>query len=305
MKTSQSNRVNMFRTVVQFCTDNAAVTAVITAFAAVLAIVKNKLVLIDQLNQIALGGTQGVTLDTKALRNTMTQIAFKCSSALFAYADSINNNTLKTLVDYSISDLNRLKKEEITDICQTIHDASNTHIAAAAAFGYAAGDVTDLQTAIDLFRPVSQNPRQAVIARKTANKNVSVLVSNVNSQLFKKQMDKMALTLKSTAPDFVQGYFSAREVINLGTSTTRLIGTVQGATNNPLYYVLVQLQELNSGTHIYQTHTLPDGTFIIEGIHPADYAVTYSSNGYQTQTISPVHFAAGATITQTIVLITN
>ena len=302
MNTSQSNRVNMIRTVVQFCDDNVLVTAAITAFANVLAIVKNKLVLIDQLNQIAVGKTKGVTSDTRAIRATMTDIAFKCASALSAYADSVHNNTLKTLVDYPLSDLQRLRKEEVDDVCQTIHDAANTHIAAAGAFGYVLSDVTDLQTAIDLFRPVSQNPRQAVIARKTANKNVTVLINDITLDFFKQQMDRMAKTLKSTAPDFVTGYFSAREVINLGTSITRIIGAVQNATSSPLYGVLVHLQELNGGTHVYETYSHIDGTFILEGIHPADYTITYSLATYETQTTAPIHFAAGATISQTVTM---
>src|SRR5688572_15133912 len=107
-----SNLINMVRTVFNYCTDNAAATAGIAAFAPAKADVGNKLVLVDSLTQIVEGTSKGVTLDTILIRDAMTQIAFKCGSGVAGYAGSINNNTLRLKVDFSIPKLNRFRKDE-------------------------------------------------------------------------------------------------------------------------------------------------------------------------------------------------
>jgi hypothetical protein len=134
MKKYLSNLVNMIRATLLYCANNAAATAIIANFAAAKSALDTKLVLIDQLSQIANASTKGVTLDTNAIRKAMTDIAFKCCNALTAYAVSVNNNTLKQKVNFSKTALNRLKKDEIDDTCQTIHDEADLNIAAAGGF---------------------------------------------------------------------------------------------------------------------------------------------------------------------------
>ena len=53
MQNRDTNRLNMIRTTILWCTNNASATATIPAFAAVKATVETKLSIIDQLNQKA------------------------------------------------------------------------------------------------------------------------------------------------------------------------------------------------------------------------------------------------------------
>jgi len=41
----------------------------------------------------------------------MTDLAFKCGNATVAYANSVHNNTLKALVNYTETKLHGMKKE--------------------------------------------------------------------------------------------------------------------------------------------------------------------------------------------------
>src|SRR3990172_256316 len=104
--TRLNNRINMIGTSIGFCDANAAPTAGIPAWAAALADVKAKKVLIDGYNQIGGGTTTGVTTDTKLLKLTMTGMAWKCARATLGFANSINDNTLRAIVKISESDLN-------------------------------------------------------------------------------------------------------------------------------------------------------------------------------------------------------
>jgi hypothetical protein len=168
METRETNRVNMIRTTLNYCTNNPNPTSGIGAFAGVKTTAENKLILIDQLDQIVIRSVKDVTLDTILIRNTMSNIALKCGDAVSAYASTINNNVLRGKVTYTLPQLNRLKKDEVDDVCQTIHDEANANILTAGPFGYTATDVTDLNTAIQLYRTSMQDPRSFTVTKKTS-----------------------------------------------------------------------------------------------------------------------------------------
>src|SRR6478609_3328759 len=100
MEKPTRNSVNMIRTTLSYCGNNTSATSGITAFAGVKGTADNKLVLIDQLNQIASSTSVGVTLDTKVIQAAMISIARKCGNAVGAYAASVNNNTLRIKVSF-------------------------------------------------------------------------------------------------------------------------------------------------------------------------------------------------------------
>ena len=185
MDNKSSNRANMIRTTETFCLTNTSATSAINAFAPALAVVTSKRTLIDQLDQIVMGTTTGVTLDTNLIRKTMTDIAVRCAAATFAYAAFAKNNTLKAQVNFTEAKLNALKKEEVDDVCQTIHDATNANIANAQNYGASPGDVSALQIAINLYRTSVQNPRQAKITKDDAARQIKELIRDIMDNSFR------------------------------------------------------------------------------------------------------------------------
>ncbi len=302
MKNSTTNLLNMIRATLLYCTNNAAITALIAAFAAAKTAIDNKMVLISQLEQIALGTSIGVTLDTNEIRTAMTNIAFKCCNALTAYAASVNNNTLLLKVNYTASDFTRFKKEEIEAICQTIHNEANTNLVAAGPFGYDATDVSDLQTAINLYGTSIQNPRQSVISKSLALVQIDSMVRDIIDRGFKLGLDKMTNTLKLSHPVFVTGYFKAREILNIGTTSAKIRGSVHNPLGTVLFGVRVYLTQSGQNTVILETTTDLNGKFSINHIPAADYDVHYQFEGYQSFTETDLHIPAGKEFTRNTTL---
>jgi len=298
MDNKSANRVNMIRTTATFCGNNTGATSGITAFAGVLSLVQNNLVLINGLDQIILGTTTGVTLDTNQLRRAMTVFAFHCASATYAYAASANNNTLKAIVNFTEDRLNRLKKDEVDDACEAIFNAINANQAAVTPFGAGPGDATSLQTAIGLYRTGMQNPRQAIITKSNAVEQLETTIRNTINDLLKDQMNRMVNTLKVSNNNFWSLYFKAREVIDLGSTTAKFRGTVFDNNSNELAGVLVTLRIAGQPAVAYQFTTLADGAFNIPGIAVNDYDITFEKAGFQTISDLNVHFAAGQEITR-------
>lgn len=69
--------MNMIAAVINFYDVNTAAVAGIPAFATTMTDVKTKKTLIDNLNIVAGGSTEGVTLDTNNIRRAMEALALK------------------------------------------------------------------------------------------------------------------------------------------------------------------------------------------------------------------------------------
>jgi len=304
MDNVSSNQTNMIRTTESFSINNASDTSGIPAFAPVVGVVTSKRTLIDQLDQIINGTTKGVTLDTILLRKTMTDIAVRCAAATFAYAASQSNNTLKAQVDFTETKLNAKKKDEVDDVCQTIREVTDANIANVSNYGVSAGDTSSLQTAINLYRTSMQNPRQAKITKDEATNEIKKLIRDVIDNSFKDQMDKMVNTLKYSNPRFVSRYFSAREIINLGSTTAKLRGNVFiDADENPAVNATVILFVTGETTPAYQTKTNTEGYFTLPNLAENDYDLKIILPTFQDYFESAIHIAKGKEIKRQVTLI--
>lgn len=220
MRTQDLNRVNMIRTTCAYCDDNAAATAAITNYAAVVTEAKNKLVLIDNLNIVAGGTSTGVTIDTNNVRNAMMLLTEKLCNGLQAYGGATNNNTIIAAAKYSFSSLSKLAKEDVDDVCEGVYNLANANSGALASYGINPTDISDTITAISLYRTDSDNPRQKIIQQKVANDQIPPIIKDIIDNLFTRQLDKLTNTLKSSNQPYIDGYYGARTIIDLGTQHT-------------------------------------------------------------------------------------
>jgi len=271
MQNRDSNRANMLRTTANFCADNTSATSAIPAFATALTDTQAQIKLLDQLNEIDIGTTKGVTLDTNTLRKTMTLLAVKCASATFAYADSKKNNTLKAKVNFTEQKLNAYRKEVVDDLCQNIRDAANANIANVQNWGATPSDVSDLQTAISIYRNATANPRNAIIKRSDAKRQIKTIIRQLIDVNLKSRMDKMVSTLTLTNPTFVNQYFLAREIIDVGTHHTRFTGIITATNKKLLASAEIILKKTGEQIIAYQTKPKANGKFSLNKISPAIY----------------------------------
>jgi hypothetical protein len=302
METISANRVNMIRTTLNYCTNNPNPTSGILAFAGVKTTTENKLLLIDQLDQIVVRSVKDVTLDTILIRKAMSNIALKCGDAVSAYATGINNNVLRGKVTYTLPQLNRFKKDEVDDICQVIHDEANSNILLAGPFGYTATDVTDLLTAITLYRASMQDPRAFTVSKKQAVANIKLLIREIIDINLKGQLDKMVNTVKATAPDFVQGYYFSREIIDLGSTTAKVRGIIRNPEGTFLAGAKFYLTITGQTTKVGESLADSLGKYGIANLPANDYDLYWENLGYITQTETNVHISAGKEITRNITL---
>jgi len=298
MQNITANRVNMTRTTLNHCTLNPTPTSGIPAFAIVMGTAVNKLILIDQLTQFTNRKIIDVTLDTNLIRIAMSDFALKCGDALSAYAASVNNNILRGQVNFTLAKLNKFKKDEVDDICQTIKELADANILLAGAFGYDATNVSDLDTAIILYRSSMQNPREFTISKKQANAKIKVIVREIIDNLFTNQMDKMVNTVKKTYPDFVQSYYFAREIINIGSTTAKVRGIIRNDEGTYLVGVKFYIVSVSLNQKVAETLSLAGGKYGIANIPADDYDLHWEFPGYQPFIETNLHIPAGKEFTR-------
>ncbi len=293
--TKLTNRINMIGTVIGFCDANPAPTAGIPAWAAALADVKAKKVLIDGYNQVGTGTTTGVTTDTKVLKTTMTRMAWKCARATLGYANSVNNNSLKAIVKISETELNRLPKEDVDDRCQDIHDAANTNSAGAANYGLVVPtDITDLQSAIDLYRLGMQNPSQARLTIKQAKKEAKKLTDELIEEKLEGQLDVMVDTLKASNRTHWDMYKAARSIIDLGGTFAKVRGVITDKNGGlPLANVKFTVSEAGTSNVVKQVVTDAEGKFTSGQLAPGNYDLKWELKGYMMVSELNVNIPAG------------
>jgi len=86
-------------------------------------------------------------------------------------------------------------------------------------------------------------------------------------------------------PQFSPGTTSATLTLPV-TSASNLTGHVYSAsTQLPLANVAIQANDANTGKFVSGTTTAPDGSYVLTGLFPGTYNVSYRLNGYQALTV--------------------
>ena len=284
-----------------FLLNNQIVTSVIPAFTSLIAYMQSKLILIGNFDQVLLTGTKGVTNATKLNRELMTNFAVKLANAIYAHANAIGDEQLKIRVIHIPSQLKRLRKDAIADACDLIANVAQSLLSELAPYGIVITDITNLQTSILTYVSSSASPRNVIVNKKVAGNQVNIIVDDLENNILKTQMDPIVRTLSNSNPMFVEGYFNARSVVDLGKNVTKLSGRITDSKGNPLKGTSVSIRLYSNGT-VYNAVTDFNGNYFMQNLLTGDYEMTVSANGYLPVTEDGVHLVPGRETTRNIQL---
>lgn len=300
MNSKQEAKLNMYDAVLTHCQANAAIVATVPAFQTAVDSFED---IVDDLRTAAqneLQAISGFTEDKTQQRADLIELTLDVAGAIHAYASSVDNLVLKDQVKLVYSDLNRLKDELLGPACSNILDAANANAAAIVPFGVTAAKITSLEDAIDDYISAVPAHRNAVSNRSSAGEQIKQLLKD-GDNLLKNQLDKLALQFKSTHPNFYNSYRSNRVILDAATSSTQVSGIVrEQGSNNPLSGVQVQVDN-----ETYVTTTNSSGEYILKIPVPGEYNITFSKEGYQTQTQEEIEITLGQTTSLDITLNQN
>lgn len=300
MNDKQITIYSMFTVVDAVFDVNAAKVATVPALVAAHTNLKARINAISNTSEQQKTITTGVTPDKNATRDSLRTTTLINAGLLNAYAVSINDIILQSISKVTLSELIRMKDDEIGERAQTIHDKANANIAALAPFGITPAILTSYQTLINNYNTKAPAPRAAASQKVALTTEVKTLLIETRAYL-KKTVDSLMLNFKTTDVEFYNTYKAAREIIDHGSIPTQAAGSIANqSSGDPI--AGVQITATKDGIKNYLAASLPDGSFTIMIPVPGNYTITFTKAGYQTHQSTNTLITLGQTTTLKIEL---
>ncbi|MBL7784525.1 MAG: hypothetical protein JNM36_01325 [Chitinophagales bacterium] len=156
----------------------------------------------------------GVSEDKKQVREEIEAGLEHLCRKLTAFANVTNNMTLRDKVNYNSTRLSLQRDTLLIDLTQNVIDLADYNLNKLGDYNIDANMLSNLQEKLNEFNDILSSPRQQIINRKGATKQLSSLFKEGDS-ILKNEMDLLVIEFEKTHPDFVRNYKNARIIIDL------------------------------------------------------------------------------------------
>jgi hypothetical protein len=219
MTNNQTNSLNMASTTTAFLDKNVSIFTTYTKVTTLITAIKASIAVINQTATTQGLITTGATTNKRLLHKVAADKAEHVANGLQAYYEDINDATNAEQFQYNKNNFYKVKTVEIINTMQLIRDRAASILPAPAtllAFNITAADITELQTAITNFTNAAPTKKVLQAATTAATELLNPLFTTLRTQL--RKLDNLIKTFKIAQPTFVEGYFNARTIVNLGKS---------------------------------------------------------------------------------------
>ena len=156
---------------------------------------------------------KGATTDKKGRKNALVDVIIAVSGPLSAHGAATGDNEIIAVADTSAARLRKLRDGILGSRATSIHTLATAHAAALVPKGVTAATLNALTTFTGNWTAQIQRPRQhkaQAAARAVEIKNGLKALD----ALVKKQIDKMMLPFRASAPSFYAAYQASRVIHN-------------------------------------------------------------------------------------------
>lgn len=228
MDRNQTDKLNSFIKSFDVLTDNAAALTSVTQIAAGRTALKAT---IDAITTAAGTGTadlSGYTEDKRNKREAVMSILQKVSRAAAAYYNSLSNTGSLRKVDFTPSELVRMRDTDFYTNAKAVHALVLPD--AASLIGATAADVTALNAANEIFFAALQEPKNQAELSKVANSSIDGLIAQGDAQ--RKSLDIYMLTFADDQPALYNLWKLSLSIDNTGGANPPVLTVPATATGN-------------------------------------------------------------------------
>ena len=292
MTKKQEAKLGMYNAVGTFCADNAAITGTVLAFQTAVTDFDNAIAELRNAAQKEANVILGITRDKTNLKTDLCNTAAGVASIVYAYAVTINSEELKEQANFPVSKLQYLRDELLASVCRNIWGVANTNIAALADYGITAPQLADLLAKTESYENAVPEPRNAVSTRSAQSETIAEKIKVIDG-ILRNRMDKLVGQFKSSHNEFYKSYKNNRIIIDPGSSTTQLVGSIKqqgtdvvisGAT------ILVVEKDVAGVSNAL-------GKYVIPLAATGFFTIKFTAEGYEEKEVPAVNFALGKTTT--------
>ena len=219
MTQDQEDITAMFETTLTLLDQNNAIWTGRAAFADAVTRARNGTTDIRSKTGQQESPTSGVTGDKAQARNDLEAKMLEVADQVAAFAAKSNDNDLAAKVEMTKSSLDRMSDSDLVQAANRVTEAATVNLAALAPYGVTQAEVTSLDAAATKFEDMKGSTRDAIVGRKVATMSLPDAIGSVRS-IFRNEIDKMMTAFKKPNPDFYNGYFAARIIVNRAPTRT-------------------------------------------------------------------------------------
>lgn len=209
----QEAKLNSFDLLIEYFDENPLIVNENVAFKNAIDEVKPLITKVKEKAPQSAAATEGITTNKRNSKDIVVKKTVTICGSVYAFAAKNGNEEMKVAVDFSETDLNRLKDGELALRCQTIHDLALANKGALEEFGVTTAKLEELQTAITAYAQSVPKPRAAITNRSVIKAEIKQLFVQID-KIFDEQLDKMIETIAETHPNFAANYKAKRKIVD-------------------------------------------------------------------------------------------
>ncbi len=214
METEQLNYLKMALATDDVCSDYESNWTTLPAFATEVALARTHIASIRQDGQAQLGAdTKPHTQAKDEAKNSLARLAADTGAPASVLAETTGNLSAAAKLNQSYSDIYYAADLAAEDLAVNLLNAArDMDVTALASYGVSADRLGDLEEALNQFSQKIGSPRATTVKRRTRTLSLEDLFSKLRT--VHSRMDRLAVVLRSSAPDFYTAYETARVIID-------------------------------------------------------------------------------------------
>lgn len=235
----------------------------------------------------------GAAVDKSVVRDNLENATIKVKNGVRALGVFTGNNRLRDSASYADSELKSFRDNVLADHAGNIHKIASGVAAQLEPYFVTAADIQAVSTFQKQFLDLIATPRYETVLTKDATRTLKVLFRETDT-LLREKIDPTILIFKPAYPEFVNNYFDARIIVDLGRRKTG--GSTATVTGTVKHF---ETEEVLAGATVVVAETgqtaLSDATgkFTLIIATPGNYQLRVEKAGFRTYTEDTMVIEAG------------
>lgn len=280
MKRIQIQKLEMYKVVHQLLANTpATIINQMPQMATAITTLGNNITSITTTTEKQILNTKGITQNKTALREQATKKAISIVAKIRSYATNIENQVLLKEVKYTKAGLDKYSSQNFIIALNIIQNKASENLSELASYGINATTIAQFTTAINNYTAISQEPRTAIIERKTATNNLKQLFKDTDA-LFTNKLNIYIGIIQDTEPELYKNYQNSKKIEKPIRKSLAILGTVLDDNNNPIPGVKITI---NGMSRTFKTKN--KGGFYTKNFPKGTHTLTFKKEGYTTQSI--------------------
>lgn len=285
MTSKQDSKLKMLLTARIFLLSSPAILAKLPNCAEFMTALDAAITQIQNTSEQGSYSTKGVTDNKQQLRDTLSTLTVDNSAKMQAYARYNHDTVLLAETKFTSTSLRKIPALELVDSAKGLYSRIQENIDKVTDYNLTVTTQTAFKTAIDAYVESIPQTRQSQLKSKENTLKEAQAFADADEAL--SNIDTLVEIVKLTEPAFYAGYKNARKIVEQGTGTLQVQGTVIEADTQKPIPVATLTFRLSGQTEVaLEKETAAKGGFIIKSLPEGIYDVTITKVGFKTQTIS-------------------